>query len=403
MGNTDLGSLTKEPPLASLDATIRIAKPGMAYSRLLNLARTNRSAHRDAPGLISRRFILINQDDRISDDYFLALVESHGITSPIVRKVMYFVWAYRDMRIRSFICKRIADRSGRWRTEQLLNKRNAKFFEKWLKPRSAAKARSTFEFFLCESNIYDKQHDTIHLELDDGWLEYAAMVAAQHETNPNNRKALLADPIGFLKARNWLGLLNAARPTRRSTSPLQIIESSLVGDDAIRDMHRDQPRSREGNRKGPSAVRKGLATSTFDLVAHERANESHYELEKALARAAKRSGYRPKYTQNIDIYFDTPHGSVLAEVKSCVATNFHAQARKGISQLFEYRFLYAKALQRGPTLLLLMENEPPRRKAWLARYLSSLHVTLAWRDPKSKRIGTTSKIPPSLSKILIPL
>lgn len=402
MAGKEFGSLTKEPPLATLDAVVKAAVPGMAYAQLLAFARRSRQAHSAAPGLVSKRFLLIDQDKRVAYDHFLSLTKIHPLDSPLVRKVMYFVWAYRDERIRRFICERVADRSGRWRSSQLLNKANAKFFERWLKPGAARKARSNFEYFLCETQIFDKEADQIHLELSDGWLEQAAIAAAQHERDPNIREELLASPIDFLKSRNWLGLLNADTGVRRPISPILISDSIPLEDETINATPAARPVSREWDRTSPRISQREGTTHSVDLVTRERANKSHHSLEKELASIARRHTFVPKYTQNIDVYFDTPHGTVLTEVKSCTDTNFHSQVRKGISQLFEYRFLYEDVLKPKITMLLLMETKPPRNKRWLVDYISTLGVILAWRDQKSKRIGTTSKIPATLSKILVP-
>src|SRR5580692_6588467 len=140
MRSKEYGTLTKEPPLATLDATIRAITPSMPYAGLLAHSKAN--THRDAPSLLKRRFLRVSRSGVISYDYFLSLLATHPLESPFVRKVMYFLWAYRDERIRSFICERIADQSGRWRVPQLLNKANSKVFERWLQPSTARKARS---------------------------------------------------------------------------------------------------------------------------------------------------------------------------------------------------------------------------------------------------------------------
>jgi hypothetical protein len=185
MARHDFGSLTKEPPLAALDATIRSITPGMSYNELLAYAR--KYTHRDAPGLIGKRFLLVERNGAISYDHFLSLADAHGLESPLIRKIMYFVWAYRDERIRRFICDIIADKNGHWRVAQLLSKANSKYFERWLGPSTARKARSNFEYFLVETNIYDPKSRTINLDLNDGWLEHGTIVVAQHE-----RDAVLA-------------------------------------------------------------------------------------------------------------------------------------------------------------------------------------------------------------------
>src|SRR5581483_7027560 len=136
---SNLGSLTKEPPLAKLDDTIRAIRPGMRYADLLAFAATD--THPDAPGLIAKRFLLLDASDRIVYDRFLSLVNAEGIDSPRVRKVMYLVWALRDERVRRFIVEKVAGRDGKWKVSALRNKGNATFLEEWLNAASAKKAR----------------------------------------------------------------------------------------------------------------------------------------------------------------------------------------------------------------------------------------------------------------------
>jgi hypothetical protein len=193
MVGKDQGLLTKEPPLATLDATIRAVTPGMSYADLLAYARLN--THKDAPGLISKRYLTVERDGTIAYDHFLSLAATHGLESPLVRKVMYFLWAYRDERIRQFICEKIADKNGQWRTTALLNKANAAFFERWLQSSTARKARSNFEFYLIETRIFDPKSRTINLDLNDGWLQQAAIAAAQHEDDARLREELLGSGL----------------------------------------------------------------------------------------------------------------------------------------------------------------------------------------------------------------
>jgi hypothetical protein len=395
----DHGSLTKEPPLSKIDLTIRAIKRGMQYPALLKHARTY--THKDAPGLASQRFLLVNKDGSIAYDHFLSLVASHGLNTALVRKVMYFLWIYRDDRIRCFICERVAEQNGRWNISQLLNKKNAKFFEKWLQPTSAEKARSNFERFLVETKIYNPAKRTLHLELDDGWLEQAAIAAAQHERDDSIREELLADPIAFLARRGWLGILNDDDAvSSRRPSPLLLTDSLPLEDKTIEIEVSGTSASSDWDRHSPTSSGKANTTANIDLIARERANISHFSLEKMLADLAKGADLSPKYNQNIDLYFETPDGSVLVEIKSCSDNNFHSQVRKAISQLFEYRFVYKNLFGPEIAMLLLMETAPPREKKWLVDYAFSLGIILAWADVRKKTIVTTSSLPKSLSRLI---
>lgn len=399
MAGKDQGSLTKEPPLATHDATIRAIKPGMRYGDLLSYARAN--THRDAPGLISKRYLLVSQDGTITYDHFLSLTKIYPLESPFIRKIMYFLWAYRDERIRRFICERIADKSGEWRVSQLVSKATSQFFEQWMEPTTSRKARSNFEYFLVETGIYDAKSRAIHLELDDGWLQQAAIAAAQHEENPLEREELLTDPISFLAKRKWLGLLNVSNQKLPVISPILSIDSPPLEDDAIKDTPSASPTASDWNRRTPTASGKAITTATINLVARERANKSHFMLEEILANLAKQQSFSPKSNQSIDLFFETGHGTVLAEIKSCTDNNFHSQVRKGVSQLFEYRFLNKSLFSSDVTMLLLVETVPPKEKMWLVEYLSSLGIILAWKEASARAIATTCSLPLSLSGIVV--
>ncbi|OQW56344.1 MAG: hypothetical protein A4S14_00285 [Proteobacteria bacterium SG_bin9] len=371
----------------------------MAYRELLTYARAN--THKDAPGLAKIRFLRVNNGGSIAYDHFLSLAQAHGLEAPLVRKVMYFLWAYRDDRIRRFVCERIADQSGRWRIDQLVNKANSDFFEEMLQSGTATKARSNFEYFLVETKIFDPTAPAVHLELEDGWFEQAALAAAQHEDDPIIRAELLANPIKFLEDRGWLGLLNWNGSSATMSSPLLTSDSAPLEDAEFEVSPASASTSFDWNRSGPSASGKKTTTAKIDLIARERANASHFLLEKILADLARGKKLAPKYNQNIDLYFDSPKGSVLAEIKSCNDTNFHAQLRKAVSQLLEYKFVYTHLFASSPTLLLIMETSPPKEKTWLADYTQSLGIILAWKNHSSQEIVTRSEIPSSLAGILV--
>src|SRR2546422_9549237 len=110
---SSLGSLTKEPPLAKLDATVRAIRPGMAYNELLDYAA--RHTQGDAPGLLAKRFLLLDPNNVIVYDRFLSLASTEALDSPRVRKVRYLVWPLRGERGRRFTIEPVASRDGEWR------------------------------------------------------------------------------------------------------------------------------------------------------------------------------------------------------------------------------------------------------------------------------------------------
>ena len=353
---TGLGSLTKEPPLSKLDATLLAITPDMPYGDLLQIGRQR--THKDAPGLLRQRFLLIDDSEKVVYDHFLSLVSSEGITSPRVRKIMYFVWAFRDERFRRFILERIADPTGKWRVGELTNKANIDFFTTWFKQSTATKIRSNIEFFFVETGILDRHAGVIHLELDDGWLPEAVQVSAQHEPNHAVRRGMSGGPLQFLVAKQWNGLVSA------TTSELLGIEGrSLAAHEPLEDVGINivparRSRARAWRARTLAARTRSTTAIVIDEVARERASASHQTLERLLAQAATVRGYAPKFNANIDMFFDTSEGTVLAEIKSCNQTNLHSQVRRGVSQLLEYRYVYC-AEWTAPVSLLLAQLPHP--------------------------------------------
>ena len=388
-------SLTKEFPLANVERTIEAIRPGMNYGELRKFARQNTSA--DIPGLLRKRFLLIDKSNRVVYDEFLALVKREGIKSSIVRKVMLFVWAYRDDRIRRFILERIANTSGRWRPSEVTNKTNGAFFQQWYS--GAGKARSNFEYFLAETGIFNPTTRELRLELNDNWLEDGARVAAQHEPDPELRRQLLENPYKFLVDQNWPALANCTAKDLLELEPQAIYETEPNEDAQISASPRRRSPSKPWARAKPKSSEKTSTSALIDLVLRERANQSHHAIEKALAAKIRRHGHEPKANAHIDLFFATDDGSVIVEVKSCTEGNFHSQVRKGISQLLEYRFVYADQIPAPIHLALALESEPSPATSWLVQYLASLDISVAWLDRDSSRLITSGKFPKLLDGI----
>ena len=394
------GSLTKEPPLARMDETIQAIQPGMTYNELLEYAREH--THGDAPGLVRKRFLLVQRDGTIVFDRFLSLLNTEPIASIYVRKVMFFVWAFRDDRLRRFICECVARKDGKWRITELQKKSNAEFFKEWLEESTARKARSNIQYFLTEeTGIVDIDSRTVHLELVDRWLFEAAAIAAEHEPDPVERRYLLKDPVQYLIDYEWTALANATADELLELGNPSI-EATLPLEDEDIGVRPHAAEGKEWNRKKPKRTDKQTTQAYINLVARERANQSHHLLERITADAARDLDYEPRYNDNIDLYFETPHGMVLAEMKSCDSKSVHSQVRKGVSQLYEYRYIYHDILGDDPALALIVETKPPRDKAWLIDYLASLGIVLAWKKPWEEVLVSSAQIPDALNGIIRP-
>ena len=141
----------------------------------------------------------------------------------------------------------------------------------------------------------------------------------------------------------------------------------------------DLAASRPWNRSAPRPRSQRSTTAPINSVAQERANNAHWLLERIVSEAARRRQYAPLQNAHIDLYFATPDGTVLIEIKSCHGKNVHGQVRRGIGQLLEYRYVYSAQLGDNVKPVLLIERKPPRAKMWLIEFLHQLGMTLAWK------------------------
>jgi hypothetical protein len=111
-------------------------------------------------------------------------------------------------------------------------------------------------------------------------------------------------------------------------------------------------------------------------AAHERAAASHESLVNLMAQRLRTHGAVPKANRYVDLSARCDGVDYLFEMKSTTENNPHAQIRRGISQLYEYRYI-----QNIPAakLVLVIENPLPRRVGWLEDYLvQDRDVLLVW-------------------------
>jgi len=97
----------------------------------------------------------------------------------------------------------------------------------------------------------------------------------------------------------------------------------------------------------------------------ERASYSHKKLTNLVANRIKQAGGIPKSNQFIDLATRI-NRDYLFEMKSTTSNNFKAQIRKGISQLYEYRYLQSNP---DAKLVLVIENPISGANNWIIDYL----------------------------------
>ncbi len=122
--------------------------------------------------------------------------------------------------------------------------------------------------------------------------------------------------------------------------------------------YEDQARRVRGKREA--------ITFMVDQAKHERAAMSHEGLVKMMAERIKRFGAVPKRNRYMDLSASMAGKDYIFEMKSTTEGNVQSQVRRGVSQLYEYRYLQNV---RNAKLVLVMENKFPKTSHWLIDYL----------------------------------
>lgn len=94
-------------------------------------------------------------------------------------------------------------------------------------------------------------------------------------------------------------------------------------------------------------------------------------------------GAEPFENEHIDLFAQIPSdGSFIFEVKSITSDNLLSQTRKGLSQLYEYRFRYKKEIGYSVTVCLVYPYEP-NELFWLQEYLCvDKQIAVCWFSEK---------------------
>lgn len=371
-----VASLSKEFPLDQIEAALMLARGGMKFQDYRGLV--GKKVHPDIPALVRGRFLLI-ENGLILHDHFLSIIKSEGVGTPRTRKIMYGAWVLRDRRLLEFVTKILASENGLWSAEDVADKTNAAFFEKFFKASTTAKIRSNFEYFLIESGIFQNRNSPIELSLDDGWLAEAVVIASQQSEFEGFRDSMMGDPHSFIIAQGWQGIANATTDQllefRRS-----IPNSATESDSALTTAPGKSLNGTVWSKKAPAFNDLKILTVQVDAVKRERASLAHHSLEAAFSQLAQGRGYLPQFNEHIDLFFDTPTETLLIEVKSCTRNTVHTQVRRGVAQLLEYEFVYREQYNLPVAKVLLLETAVPPNLGWILDFLNDLNISLIWRD-----------------------
>lgn len=113
-----------------------------------------------------------------------------------------------------------------------------------------------------------------------------------------------------------------------------------------------------------------------DEAKRDRATASHRMLTNMMARKIREAGAVPKRNRLIDLSARLYGRVYLFEMKSTTEVNTLEQIRRGVSQLYEYRYIH----QIGDAkLVLVIENPLPGNVMWLIKYLiDDRDIFLVW-------------------------
>lgn len=124
--------------------------------------------------------------------------------------------------------------------------------------------------------------------------------------------------------------------------------------------------------------RQQLTDPEMTRIRRQRRNLIHKELVDKMDELLRKQGALPHETAHIDLYAEIPgDGSFLFEMKSG-GDSLLEQIRKGVSQLYEYRYRYAHKIKPDTTLCLVTPRSASEL-GWLLDYLcNDRSICLCW-------------------------
>jgi hypothetical protein len=122
-----------------------------------------------------------------------------------------------------------------------------------------------------------------------------------------------------------------------------------------------------------------LADPEVTRIKRQRSNLTHKLVLQQLDEYLREIGVMPLDNEHIDLFAKIPNdGSFIFEIKSATQNNLLFQTRKGLSQLYEYRFRYKEEIGYDTTLCLVFPKEP-NEIDWLDEYLCiDREIAVCW-------------------------
>jgi hypothetical protein len=114
-------------------------------------------------------------------------------------------------------------------------------------------------------------------------------------------------------------------------------------------------------------------------IKRQRSNLTHKLILQQLDEYLRAIGAKPFENEHIDLFAKIPNdGSFIFEIKSTTPENLLSQTRKGLSQLYEYRFRYQTEIGYDVKLCLVFPDKPDDI-SWLPDYLcNDRGIAVCW-------------------------
>jgi hypothetical protein len=120
-------------------------------------------------------------------------------------------------------------------------------------------------------------------------------------------------------------------------------------------------------------------------IRRQKSNLKHKLILQQLEEFLESKGCKPLENEHIDLFAKIPdNGNFLFEVKSTTSANLLNQTRKGVSQLYEYRYRYKEKIGYDVSLCLVLPDKPIEID-WLEDYLcTDREIAVIWFNKEGK-------------------
>jgi hypothetical protein len=184
-------------------------------------------------------------------------------------------------------------------------------------------------------------------------------------------RVLSARIVDELIGDNVLEMVESSSSARETTTA--VIPSSVAETYPLRD------RAALPLPTAPYNRSREIADPEVTRIKRQRRNLAHKELIDKMTEWLKNIGAQPKENDHIDLFAKIPQdGSFIFEMKSG-GDSLLEQIRKGLSQLYEYRYRYRAVINDDHISLCLVLPESPDVLPWITEYLcADREINICW-------------------------